>query len=557
MSNIKYRVALIAALTLASIWALWPRTITVRERNAQTGAAEYREVKRVPLKLGLDLQGGMHLALEVDESKGAVTDKSDALDRALKVVRNRIDQFGVAEPVVQRVGEDRIVVELPGIDDPERAEALIKTSAFLTFQIVDKANSLERALPRIDAVLKNRGLDAPAARGVGGGDTARSGGLADLLTPSGDSGARVAQDSAAADTGLLSGARDGAFSRLLQPGGMPGEYFVSFADTGAAARFLAMPEIQALIPPGRSIRWGALDDNGRRSGFRPLYVLESRAIIRGDQHLKDARPNTDPIEGNLVLFELTNEGGRRFGAETGKHIGDNLAIVLDDVVMGTPPVIQDVIRTRGQITMRGKPLQEAQDLPLVLRAGSLPVPLRIMAVRTLGASLGQDAIEQGKRAGILGIVLVVAIMVVYYRFSGVLAVAGLALYVLITLAILAGFDAVLTLPGIAGFVLSIGMAVDANFLIFERTREELARGKTVRTAINEGFDHALTAIIDTHATTALTGLILYQIGTGPVQGFAVTLIAGIVASLFTAVFVVRTLFLIWLNRSRGAQTLSI
>jgi preprotein translocase subunit SecD len=202
-------------------------------------------------------------------------------------------------------------------------------------------------------------------------------------------------------------------------------------------------------------------------------------------------------------------------------------------------------------------LQEAQDLALVLRAGSLPVPLRILEVRSLGASLGEDAIDQGKRAGILGVVLVIAIMVVYYRFSGVLAVVGLALYVLVTLAILAGFDAVLTLPGIAGFVLSIGMAVDANFLIFERTREELARGKTVRTAINEGFAHALSAIIDTHATTALTALILYQIGTGPVRGFAVTLIAGIAASLFTAVFVVRTLFLIWLNRSRGAQTLSI
>jgi preprotein translocase subunit SecD len=557
MSNIKYRVALIAALTLASIWALWPRNITVRERNPQTGAAEYREVKRIPLKLGLDLQGGMHLALEVDESKGAVTDKSDALDRALKVVRNRIDQFGVAEPVVQRVGEDRIIVELPGIDDPERAEALIKTSAFLTFQIVDKANTLERALPRIDATLKTRGLDVAAVGPTTGGDTALRGGLADLLTPSGDSATRVAQDSTAADTGLIAGSRDGAFSRLLQPGGMPGEYFVSFSDTGAAARYLEMPEVRALVPPGRVIRWGALDDNARRSGFRPLYVLESRAIIRGDQHLKDARPNTDPIEGNLVLFELTNEGGRRFGAETGKHIGDNLAIVLDDVVMGTPPVIQDVIRTRGQITMRGKPLQEAQDLALVLRAGSLPVPLRIMEVRSLGASLGEDAIDQGKRAGILGIVLVVAIMVVYYRFSGVLAVAGLALYVLITLAILAGFDAVLTLPGIAGFVLSIGMAVDANFLIFERTREELERGKTVRTAINEGFDHALSAIIDTHVTTALTALILYQIGTGPVRGFAVTLLAGIAASLFTAVFVVRTLFLIWLTRSRGAQTLSI
>jgi preprotein translocase subunit SecD len=286
-------------------------------------------------------------------------------------------------------------------------------------------------------------------------------------------------------------------------------------------------------------------------------VLEARAIIRGDQHLKDARPNTDPIEGNLVLFELTNEGGRRFGLETGKHIGDNLAIVLDNVVMGTPPVIQDVIRTRGQITMRGKPLQEAQDLALVLRAGSLPVPLKIVDLRSIGASLGDDAIAQGKRAGILGVALVVLIMVVYYRFSGVLAVAGLVIYVLITAAILAGFDAVLTLPGIAGFVLSIGMAVDSNFLIFERIREELARGKTVRTAINEGFDHAFTAIIDTHVTTALTALILYQIGTGPVRGFAVALLAGITASLFSAVFVVRTMFLIWLTRKRGALTLSI
>ena len=338
---------------------------------------------------------------------------------------------------------------------------------------------------------------------------------------------------------------------------MPGEYFVSFSDTGTVARYLEMPEVRGLIPPGRIVRWGAIDDNARRSGFRPLYVLEARTIIRGDQHLKDARPNTDPIEGNLVLFELTNEGGRRFGAETAKHIGDNLAIVLDDVVMGTPPVIQDVIRTRGQITMRGKPLQEAQDLALVLRAGSLPVPLRIMEVRSLGASLGEDAIDEGTRAGILGIALVVLIMIVYYRFSGALAVAGLVVYVLVTLAILAGFDAVLTLPGIAGFVLSIGMAVDANFLIFERIREELQRGKTVRTAINEGFDHAFSAIIDTHVTTALTALILYQSGTGPVRGFAVTLIAGIVASLFTAVFVVRTLFLLWLSRSRGAQTLSI
>lgn len=556
MTNIKYRVAIIIALTLASVWALWPRTVKERWRNPQTGESEYRDVKRVPLKLGLDLEGGIHLALEVDESKGAVADKADALNRAETVVRNRIDQFGVAEPVVQRSGDDRLIVELPGIDDPERAEQLVKTSAFLQFQIVDKANTLERALPRIDAFLRTR-VPQVAAQTPPGGDTATPGGLADLLTPSTDTGVKVAQDTAAADTGLVTGSRQGAFSRLLQPGGMPGEYFVSFADTGTVRRYLEMSEVQALIPPGRVIRWGSLDETARRSGFRPLYVLESRAIIRGDQHLKDARPSTDPIEGNLVLFELTNEGGRRFGNETGKHIGDNLAIVLDDVVMGTPPVIQDVIRTRGQITMRGKPLQEAQDLALVLRAGSLPVPLKIVDVRSIGASLGDDAIAQGKRAGMLGVALVVLIMVVYYRFSGVLAVAGLVLYVLITAAILAGFNAALTLPGIAGFVLSIGMAVDANFLIFERIREELVRGKTVRTAVNEGFDHAFSAIIDTHATTALTALVLYQIGTGAVRGFAVALLAGIVASLFSAVFVVRTLFLIWLNRTRGALTLSI
>src|SRR5919109_3576678 len=226
--SIKWRVILIALATLASIVALWPRTITVRERNPQTGISENKRVKRVPLKLGLDLQGGMHLALEVDESKGAVADKSDALDRALKVVRNRIDQFGVAEPVVQRVGEDRIIVELPGIDDPQRAEAIIKTSAFLTFQIVDKANTLERSLPRIDAALKAKGADAGTTQAKATTDTARRGALADLLTPSGDTTARVAQDSAVKDTGRLTCGGGGPLSEIPPPRGMPGVDFLLF-----------------------------------------------------------------------------------------------------------------------------------------------------------------------------------------------------------------------------------------------------------------------------------------------------------------------------------------
>jgi preprotein translocase subunit SecD len=231
-----------------------------------------------------------------------------------------------------------------------------------------------------------------------------------------------------------------------------------------------------------------------------------------------------------------------------------MAIVLDQRVMGQPPVIQGAIGANGQITMGGKDLQAAQDLALVLRAGSLPVPLKVVEVRQIGASLGQDSIHKGITAGAIAVALVVVIMLGYYRFSGALAVVALVLYILYTLAALAGFQAVLTLPGLAGFVLSIGIAVDANVLIFERIREELNHGKTVRTAIDEGFRHAMSAIVDSNVSTALTAAVLYQYGTGPVRGFAVTLLAGIAASMITSIFVVRTFYMIWLNRSRDAQT---
>jgi len=289
--------------------------------------------------------------------------------------------------------------------------------------------------------------------------------------------------------------------------------------------------------------------------FKPLYVLDVRPIIDGT-FLLDAKPAQDPLEGAKVDFQFNNAGGQRFRTETARHIGDNMAIVLDDRVM-TAPVIQSAIGARGQITMGGNDLQAATDLALVLRAGALPVPLKVVEARTIGASLGEDAIRQGLSAGALGIGLVILIMIVYYRFSGFLAVCGLAFYVLVTLAILAGFGATLTLPGLAGFVLSIGMAVDANFLIFERIREELEVGKTTRLAIDQGFNHAWSAIVDTHVTTALTAAILYQFGTGPVRGFAVALLAGLAASLVSAIFVVRTLFILWLSRAKPSQTLSI
>lgn len=550
MANLKYRVLLIAGLLAASVWALFPRTVV--ERVKRDGVFVYDTVKRVPLKRGLDLQGGMHMTLEIDESKQAVADKSEALDRALRVVRQRIDEFGVSEPVVQKAGEDRIIVELPGIDDPERAQDVVQKAAFLEFQITDKTQALERVVPRFDQIAREAGITVASARA--GGDSARSTAVTTLFGT--DSGAAAGDSAAAAGTtGADSAQAGGLFATSVQPGQIPGQYIVPEAAYAAIDRALSLPAIQAAMPPGKTIRWGVDSLVSGSARYRALYVLDARPIITGEV-LTDARPATDPVDGNVVQFTLNNEGARRFKAETGKHVKDHMAIVLDQRVV-TAPILNSAIGRSGQITLGGGTLQAAQDLALVLRAGALPVPLKVADVRTIGASLGQDSISKGVFALGLALALVVVIMLVYYRFAGVLAVAGLALYLVYTLAMLAGFEAVLTLPGLAGFVLSVGIAVDANVLIFERIREEIDHGKSTRLAIEEGFKHAMSAIVDTSLTTILSGLVLYQYGTGPVRGFAVTLVAGIVASLFTTIFVSKTFFLLWLNRSRGVQTLSI
>ncbi|MCU0636197.1 MAG: protein translocase subunit SecD [Gemmatimonadaceae bacterium] len=552
--SLKYRILLIVGLALASLWALFPRTVI--ERSKRDGQFVLDTVRRVPLKRGLDLQGGMHLRLVVDESKGAVANKDEAIDRAIKVVRTRIDEFGVAEPVVQKAGDDAIIVELPGIDDPDRATAVVQKSAFLEFQITDETQAMERILPRLDDIARTMGVGGAAA--VASGDTAQKTAVTGLFGKGGDSTAKA--DSAATPADSAKAAAPpvvaGLFTRNIQAGQIPGQYVVDDALVPQMQQVLSSPAGQTVVPPGKVIRWGA-DTVGSLNGkvFRSLYMLDARPIITGE-YLTDAKPATDPVEGNLVQFTLNNEGGRRFKNETGKHVQDFMAVVLDQRVM-TAPRINQAIGTRGQITMGGGTMQDAQDLALVLRAGALPVPLKVDEVREIGASLGQDSITKGTTAMLLAVALVIITMVVYYRFSGLLAVAALVLYILYTLAALAGFDAVLTLPGLAGFVLSIGIAVDANVLIFERIREELVHGKTVRLAIDEGFRHAFSAIVDTSVATILSSAVLYQYGTGPVRGFAVTLIAGLVASLFTAIFVVRTFYMIWLTRAKSAEALSI
>jgi preprotein translocase subunit SecD len=567
--SLKYRILTILGLCLVSLWFLFPRNVTQRERGPD-GLLRDVTHRRVPLQRGLDLKGGTYLALEVNDSaqKIPADQKKEAIDRALKVVRTRIEGFGVSEAVVQKAGDDRIVVQIPGIQDPERARRVVEEVAVLTFNITDKTQALERTLPRLDQVIKQRGLTAKGDTTKGAAPAAQKG-LQGLLTSAdtskktaadtskktaADSSKKTAADSAAAAESLKV-QPGGAMSSLLQVGQMPGQFFIEASKVPTLENYLADSAVRAALPPGKEFFPGTDSTILQGNLYRTYYLVDEKPIITGE-YLKDARPNQSQTEGTIVEFTLSNEGGRRFRTETGRHVGDHMAIVLDGRVM-TAPVINSAIGTRGQITMGGQDLAAAQDLALVLRAGALPVPLRVAEQRVIGPSLGQDSIDKGTRAAVIAVLLVVVIMLVYYRFSGLLAVGGLVLYVMWTLAALSGFDAVLTLPGIAGFVLSIGIAVDANVLIFERIREELNHGKTVRTAIDEGFKHAMPAIIDSNVSTILTAAVLYQYGTGPVKGFAVTLIAGIFASLISCIFVVKTFYLLWLNRSRGAQTLSI
>jgi preprotein translocase subunit SecD len=558
MSNLKYRLLLIGAMCLASLAALFPRTKTIRVYDPKSGTFRPQEVRYIPLKKGLDLSGGTYFSLGIDDAQQRIpiTNRKEAIERAVKTVRTRIDGMGVSETVVQTVGDDKIVVQIPGIEDPARARSLVEEQAFLEFLIVDKTQALEKSLGRLDAVIKQRGLSVA----IGNGDTAQSkalNGLEGLLRS--DSGKKVAKGGAAADSADTAVKPGGALSSIVQvsPSGMAGEYVVESKNFDAVKYYFADSAVKAALPPGKRVVMGRDSLPLGNTVYNTFYVTDAKPMLDGSG-LTKAQPNQSPTDGTIVEFELNNEAGRIFRRQTSNHINDYMAIVLDNMVMGQPPVIRGSIGTRGQITMGGKDLAAAQDLALVLNAGALPVKLKIEEQRQIGPSLGEDSIHKGATAGIIAVALVVLIMGGYYRFSGMLAIGSLALYVLFTAAILASFGAALTLPGLAGFVLSIGIAVDANVLIFERIREELDHGKTVRTAIDEGFRHAMPAIVDSNVSTILTAAVLYQFGTGPVQGFAVTLVAGIVASLVTSIFVVRTFYLLWLNRQRGvAQTLSI
>jgi len=565
LSTIRNRMIVIGLMVLASIFYLIPRDQTVRLRNAQ-GVMRDTVERRVPIKYGLDLQGGMHLSLGLDTSVKKVADPKKAIELALIVLRKRMDQFGVSEPLIQQVGADKIVVELAGLTDPERARNVVSNAALLEFRITDKSGAFDAAIPLMDRELARLGVKSTGA-------APKPGGVAALLT--GDTGKKAdTAKKAPADTSRkspadsLKGKGDtvgvSILAGLIHPGAeiglgtVPGEYAV--LETGylrVDSLLFQVPEVRRLWPRGVELKWSQAPMSIGAQEYRMLYALSDKVIVDGTR-LIDAVAQIDPLTNRrTVAFTLDRAGGRIFGAETGRHVGDYMAILLNDRVQGQPPVIQSRIDQHGQIELGNRSLAEANDLALTLKAGALPVPLKIIEDRTVLASLGADSIRDGVTAGLVGTVLVILIMIGYYRGAGVLAVAALGLYLLFSLAGLAAIQATLTLPGLAGLVLSVGIAVDANVLIFERIREELIAGRSVRLAIDEGFKHAMNAIVDSNVSTVLTALFLFQFGTGPVQGFAVTLIIGIAASMVTAIFVTRTFFMIWLQRRPTATTLSI
>ena len=515
----QWKLAVVLIVTAMAAWYLYPSyryyTMTPQVRQALP-PQELAELRDKAIPLGLDLQGGMHLLLEVDRSRLSPAEAADAPDRAMEIIRNRVDQFGVAEPLIQREGENRIAVQLPGLTDRKRALDLIGKTALLEFQLVRTPQEVQDVLQRVDAFLAQRGA---------------------LNTR---------------DTAL---ARNPLLSHLVGTGlGVA----VRNQDLPVVERLLSSSGVDSIIPVDAEILWGERDaDLGGVAG-RELHVVKRTPEMTGGS-VANAVAQIGLDETNPgawgVSLTLSPRGRTDFARVTGDNVGRQLAIVLDGVVSSAPSIRNPI--PDGQASITGSfSVDDAKELAIVLRAGALPAPVQIIEERSVGPSLGSDSIRQGMMAGMFGAAMVIAFMAIYYQLSGLIAIVALVLNVAYVAAALAGFGATLTLPGIAGLALTIGMAVDANVLIFERIREELRNRKGVRQAVDVGYNRAFRTILDANLTTLISALFLFQFGTGPIKGFAVTLSIGLIANMFTAVLFTRMIFDFMLGRRR-VERLSI
>jgi len=564
---------------------------------------EILNAKLKRIKLGLDLQGGMRVVLEVDvlqmlediaknkdenfrtiinqvraeageneesiipilgrkfeergirlsryfgnirESDAAIMSQLDeetekAIDRGIEVVRNRVDQYRVSEPTIQKQGGRRIIVELPGVKDEREVRSLLQGTAKLEFRLLRDADISYKVMKSIDDFLSGKVEEDTTAAKPAKTEQKPKDALDELLA-----GTQLSESDTTREAQFMR--EHPFFSYVLRIQERPQEGFVEEKNRDRVQRLLSRPDVQRLLPPDFEFLWSAKPEpfpDGRR--FFVLYPLKRQPELTGGV-IVDARQNVSPEDNRpIVNMEMNSEGSREWARITGANVGKRIAIALDNAVFSAPTVINKIIGGRSQITGLDTP-NEARLLEIVLRAGALPAPVAIVEQRTVGPSLGEDSVRSGLSASLVALIFTVAFMLVYYSTAGAAADFALLFNILFILGTLAGFQATLTLPGIAGVILTIGMAVDANVLINERVREELLGGKTLSAAIDAGYSKAFSAIIDSNITTFLTGIILYQFGTGPVQGFALTLMIGIAASLFSAIVITRVIFNIAIDK---------
>ncbi len=449
--------------------------------------------------------------------------RNDAVNRAVEIIRNRIDRFGVTEPSIVRQGANRIVVELPGVDDDEdRVRNLLRGTARLEFRTMANPNELRSSYERILSFFNVQ-------------ETVE---------------AEVDEDGEEQEPEVV--VTNELRDLLVDMGGASVIFaYVHEADTARVNELLDQDQVQRLLPPNVELMWSArgerLSEGGQRS-FYPLLGVRTNIELTGEV-ITDARPAFDPqTNAPEVSMTMNREGARRWSMITAANIDRPVAIILDGFVYSFPVVRSQIANGRSSISGLGG-LTEAEDLVNILLSGALPAPLEIIEERTVGATLGEASIRAGFNSAMVGLFLVAIFMIMYYRTGGGIANIALILNIIFILGILAAFKATLTLPGIAGIVLTIGMAVDANVLIFDRIREEQRAGKSLLASIDSGYSNAMSAILDANITTFLTAVILFSFGMGPIKGFAVTLMAGIVASLFSAIIITRVI-VDWLTRNK-------
>jgi len=562
---------------------------------------DFALTKQKSVKLGLDLQGGMRVVLEVNTGKllekiaknpddvfkkviaesekdAAISEESvvdifalklqqrgvrlsryygsirdddskiisdlkkdadDAVTRAMEIIRNRVDQYGVSEPSIQRQGNRRVIVELPGVAREEEAKQLLQGTALLEFKLLRDPQYTISVMQKIDNVLaaKIAGKDSLSK------DNTKIKVSTDstLTTIDSTNQKQLSEEEFAIQHPFFSIA-------VIDPNGNSADAYVKEDQKDKLKLMLASPEVQAIIPDNIEFNFDAkpIGYQDGKAIFR-LYCLNKTPELTGGV-ITDAQANIDPNTSSaIVTMQMNSEGATDWARITGANVGKRMAIVLDGAVYSAPVINGKIPGGRSQIEGMAN-LEEAKLLEIVLKAGALPAPVNIIEERSIGPSLGQDSIMAGLNSTIIGYVLIAIFMILYYQKSGLIAALSLTFTILFILGTLAGFSATLTLPGIAGIILTIGMAVDANVLIYERIREELVTGKTIKASVDSGFSKANSAIVDSNITTFLTGIILYQFGSGPIQGFALTLMIGIIASLFSALVIARLVFNIMVAR---------